>query len=182
MATRIEVLATDTLRATLTAVGHPDVGDGLIAEAVRRYLSPEEQHFVAYPDALAVLRQFSEMGCRLGMISNASDDPLIQRLVDRLGFRPWLRPALSSAAVGIRKPDPRVFHMVLDEWGIQPEQAVMVGDTLEADVLGAQLTGMRSVLVTMRENSRNANCPDVLPDAQVDSLSLLPQVIATVHL
>jgi putative hydrolase of the HAD superfamily len=175
--TRTEVLATDTLHATLAAFGYPNVDDKLIEEAVRRYFWPEEQHYVAYPDALDVLRQLSEMGYHLGMISNATDDPLIQRLVDRLEFRSWLRPALSSAGVGIRKPDPRIFQMVLDEWGLRPEQAVMVGDTLEADILGAQLAGVRSVLVTMRENGRSTDCPDVQPDAQVESLSLLPQII-----
>ncbi|MCD6553494.1 MAG: hypothetical protein DRI52_05970 [Chloroflexi bacterium] len=177
--TRIEVLATDTLRATLAAFGYPHVDDKLIEDAVRRYFVPEEEHYVAYPDALDVLRRLSDLGYRLGMISNATDAPLIDRLVDRLGFRPWLRPALSSAGVSIRKPDPRIFRMVLDEWGLRPEQAVMVGDTLEADILGARLTGMYGVLVTMRENPRNANCPDVRPDAQVDSLSLLPQVITS---
>jgi HAD superfamily hydrolase (TIGR01549 family) len=174
---RIEVLATDTLRATLADFGYPNVDDRLIEKTVRRYFLQEELHYVAYPDALDVLRQLSGMGYRLGMISNATDDPLIQRLVDRLGIRPWLRPALSSAGVGIRKPDPRIFRMVLDEWGLRPEQAVMVGDTPETDILGAQLAGMRSVLVTLRENPCNADCPDTQPDAQVDSISQLPQVI-----
>ncbi len=177
MKTRTEVLATGTLRATLAAFDYPNVDDKLIEEAVRRYFWLEEQRYVAYPDALDMLRQLSDMGYRLGMISNATDDPLVQRLVDRLGFRSWLRPALSSAGVNIRKPDPRIFQMVLDEWGLSPEQAVMVGDTPEADILGAKLTGMRSVLVTMRESSRSADCPDVQPDAQVDSLSLLPRII-----
>lgn len=180
--TRIEVLATDTLRATLAAFGYSNVDHGLIEEALWHYFRLEERRYAAYPDALDVLRQLDGMGYRLGMISNATDDPLIQRLVDRLGFRPWLRPALSSAGVGIRKPDPRIFHMVLDEWGLLPEQTVMVGDTLEADILGAQLTGMRSVLVTMRESTSNADPLDVRPDAQIDSLSLLPRVIAALDL
>jgi putative hydrolase of the HAD superfamily len=175
--TRIEVLATDTLRATLSVFGYSNVDHGLIEKALWHYFRLEERRYAAYPDALDVLRQLDGMGHRLGMISNATDDPLIQRVVDRLGFRPWLRPALSSAGVGIRKPDPRIFHMVLNEWGLLPEQAIMVGDTLEADILGAQLAGMRSVLVTMRENPRNTEHLDVQPDAQVDSLSLLPQVI-----
>jgi len=176
--TRREVLAADTLRATLTAFGYPDADGRLIAEALGHHFRLEEQNYAAYPDALDVLRQLSDRGYRLGMISNATDDPLIQRLVDRLGFRQWLSPALSSAGVGIRKPDPRIFQMVLDEWDLVPEEAIMVGDIPEADVLGAQLTGMRSVLVTGRESASNTDSLDIQPDAQIDSLSLLPQIIS----
>ena len=177
--TRIEVLATDTLRATLAAFGYPNVDDKLIREALMHYFRLEEQSYIAYPDALDVLRQLDSMGYRLGMISNATDDPLIQRLVDRLGFRPWLKPALSSAGVGIRKPDPRIFHIVLDEWRLLPTQVVMVGDTPEADILGAQLAGLHSVLVNMHQGSPNTAGLNIQADGQIDSLSLLPGVIRT---
>ncbi|MCR4407166.1 MAG: HAD family hydrolase [Anaerolineae bacterium] len=180
--TRVEVLATDTLRATLSAFGYSNVDDVLIREALRHYFRLEEQSYVAFPDALDVLRQLDSMGYRLGMISNATDDPLIQRLVDRLGFRPWLKPALSSAGVGIRKPDPRIFQIVLDEWRLLPTQVVMVGDTPEADILGAQLAGLHSVLVNMHQSSPNTAALNIQADAQIDSLSLLPRVISALDL
>jgi FMN phosphatase YigB (HAD superfamily) len=47
------------------------------------------------------------------MFSNATDDRFIQRQVDRLGFRAWLDPALSSAGTGFRKPDPASLKLIL---------------------------------------------------------------------
>ncbi len=176
--TRTEVLAADTLRTTLAGFGYFTLDSSLVEAALRHYFRLEEQSYDLYPDALDVLRQLSEQGYHLGMISNATDDPLIQRLVNRLGLRPWLQPAISSAGVGVRKPDPRIFRLILDEWGLLPEQAVMVGDMLPMDILGAQLTGMRSVLVTMHQHPLNADCPEIKPDAEIDRLSLLPEVIA----
>jgi len=113
---------------------------------------------------------------RLHTISNATDDGVVQRLVDKAGFRPWFDPIISSASVGIRKPDPAIFRMVLDKWGIAAREAVMVGDDPEADILGARLTGMRSILVRRSNDPVDAQ---IVPDAEVTRLSQLPEVIAS---
>jgi phosphoglycolate phosphatase-like HAD superfamily hydrolase len=55
---------------------------------------------------------------------------------------------------------------------------VVVGDTLNADVLGAQNAGMHSILVTMDENPSNANHRHIQPTAVAGSLSELPEIVA----
>jgi HAD superfamily hydrolase (TIGR01662 family) len=157
-----------------------NVDQELIREAVAVFFSYEERLWRAYPDACATLQRLSEAGYLLGLVSNASDDGLIQRLVDRLDFRRWLRPVLSSAGVGIRKPNPKILQMVLSQWGLPPQQAVMVGDRLEFDILGARLAGMRSVLVSKGEDPDEAEQRGgIAPDAQIEHLSELPEIIAT---
>ncbi len=49
------------------------------------------------------------------------------------------------AAVGVRKPDPRIFALACGALGCRPEETVMVGDNLEADVAGALACGMQAV-------------------------------------
>lgn len=177
---RVEYPAIETLKKALAQFGYENVDQELITEAVAVFFSCEERLWRAYPDACATLQQLSKAGYLLGLVSNASDDGLIQRLVEGLDFRRWLRPVLSSAGVGIRKPDPKILQMVLSQWGLPPQQAVMVGDRLEFDILGARLAGMRSVLVSKGEDPDEVEQRGgIAPDATIEQLSELPEVFAT---
>ncbi len=176
-----EVTAEDSMRWSLACVGLSDPSPALLAGAVDAFFAYEEAHWFAYPEAITVLRTLSNRGLRLGMLSNATHDPLIQRLVDRLGFRPWLDPALSSARTGIRKPDPAAFAPILEAWGLPPASVVMVGDTLDADILGAQRAGMPSVWLRSREDARqeesaipSGSQASAIPDATIEQLDELP--------
>jgi len=178
-ATRVEYLARRSLKETLLALGYPHLDGDLLAKGVEVLFRYEEARWTAFPDALATLEALQGAGYRLGLVSNASDDAFIQRLVRRLGFEPYLRPALNSAAVGICKPDPRLFQLVLEEWHLEPGAVVMVGDTLEADILGAQLAGMHSVLARMDENPDNGQWRGrITPDATIEALAQLPSLLA----
>jgi putative hydrolase of the HAD superfamily len=172
----VEYTAEDLLRLTLADFGYKDVDSDTIVRGIEAFFAREEKRWLAYPDVHEVLRGFSKMGYRLGLVSNASDDAVIQRLVRRLGLRRWLSPVISSAGVGIRKPDPLIFKMVLKEWNLLPKEVVMIGDDLETDILGAKLTGMRSVLVKTEDKPLEAS--DIVPDACIGRLSELPTIIA----
>jgi putative hydrolase of the HAD superfamily len=169
------------MRWTLARSGTREPGPDLLFGAIDAFFAYEEARWFAYPEAIPVLRSLSDRGLRLGMFSNATCDRLIQRLVDRLGFRPWLDPALTSAGTGIRKPDPAAFTPILEAWDLPPEAVVMVGDTLDADILGAQQAGMRAVWLRSREDARqegSASRPDAqapaVPDATITRLDELP--------
>jgi HAD superfamily hydrolase (TIGR01662 family) len=180
-ATRVEYLAEQRVRETLAELGHPHLDGHLLAQGVKAFFRHEEARWTAFPDAVPTLEALHGAGYRVGLISNASDDGLIQRLVRNLGFEPYLNPALNSAGVGIRKPDPRIFQLVLEEWGLEPVEVAMVGDTLTADILGAQLSGMRSVLALMDENPGNGQWREqITPDATIEALAELPALLATV--
>jgi HAD superfamily hydrolase (TIGR01549 family) len=177
---QIEYTSEYSLRASLTAHGHEDVHPELIEEALRCFFSFEEEKWTAYPEAQTTLRQLSDSGYRLALISNATDDRLIQRLVDRFDFRKWFDVALTSAGVGRRKPHPAIFEKILSQWGFPPSQVVMVGDTLGFDVLGAHNSGLKGVLAAWDlYPDYDAGGDHVVPEATASSLSDLSEVIAT---
>jgi HAD superfamily hydrolase (TIGR01549 family) len=170
-----EVTAEDSMRWVFARFGLRDPEPTLVAGAIDAFFAYEQAHWLAYPGAQAVLQDLSDRGLRLGMFSNATHDPLIQQLVDRLGFRPWLDPALSSAGTGVRKPDPAAFAPILGAWKLPPASVVMVGDTLDADVLGAHQAGMRSIWLPSPEDARpDGTRGTAVPDATVQHLSELP--------
>jgi HAD superfamily hydrolase (TIGR01549 family) len=163
--TRREVTAEASMRWAFAQHGLVAPEATLVARAIDAFFAYEEARWVAYPEALAMLQGLAEQGIRLGMYSNATHDPFIQRLVDRFGFRPWLKPALSSAGTGIRKPDPAAFAPFVANWGLPPHSLLVVGDTLEADILGARLAGMQSIWLRSRSDARQEGPDPGQPDA-----------------
>ena len=176
--TQYEVRCAASLRAALEKVKAPPGSFALIPEAVRVYFRPEEAAWRVYPDAKATLKYLCQQNYRLGLLSNATDDPFVQRLVNRLGLRPWLSPTFSSAGLGPRKPLREPFDLILSRWNLPPESVVMVGDTLSHDILGAHNAGMRGVLITADEPKSNDDHREtIVPDATIASLSELPALL-----
>jgi putative hydrolase of the HAD superfamily len=116
----------------------------------------------------------------LGLLSNATDDLFVQRLVNRLDLRPWLSPTFSSAGLGLRKPKREPFDLILSRWNLPPGSVVVVGDTLNADILGAHNSGMRGILITADEAPRNDEFREtIVPDGTIAALGELPGLIET---
>jgi putative hydrolase of the HAD superfamily len=84
----------------------------------------------------------------------------------------YFDPIIISAAIGIRKPDPRAFRPILDSWGVPARQVVMVGDQLGADILGARTLGLRTVWLTTEADApaNRAARGKVTADAQVNTI------------
>ena len=160
------------LASVLARYGYPDLSDEVITRCLTAMYSASEENWVPLPEAQAVLTDLAA-DYRLGMISNAGDAGNVGRLIDKGGFRPFFDPILISAALQIRKPSTRLFEMVLADWDLPAEAVVMVGDTLAADVLGAQRAGIHQIWL-----SGQADRPDnveaairVQPELTARSLS-----------
>lgn len=94
------------------------------------------------PRAMPVLERLRRRGLRLGAVSNW--DERLPLLLDRLGIARSLDAIVYSAAVGVEKPHPKIFHRALAELGVPPEAALHVGDRTIEDVEGAEAIGMRA--------------------------------------
>lgn len=182
--TNTEHTLEQALAEALAEAGYASV-DGLLARAAAAYFAQGETNWHCYPDAVATLQELARRGIRMALISNADDDGMVHRAVERLGFAPFLSPALSSAAEPRwRKPDPRIFHLVSDAWQMPPGEIAMVGDAPRYDVLGAHRAGMHGILIERGENAtwqqippELANDPAIAADATVRSLSEIPGAI-----
>jgi HAD superfamily hydrolase (TIGR01662 family) len=130
-------------------------------------------------DAISTLEVLRTQGVRLGIISNGADDENTQALIDKAKIRPYFEFIISSAAFGKRKPHPGIFQAGLDHFKIPPEQAVMIGDTFDADILGGQAIGMNTIWVTRRVRD-TATHYETQPDAIVKSLSEIPRLLNVV--
>ncbi len=175
----IEYTAEQTLRFALTEFGYPDVPLDIVQGALATAYAYGETLWFPFDDAYTTLDTLQAHGYQLGLISNARDAANVERLIDNARLRPWFKPIVISANAGVRKPNPRIFKIVLDAWNLPPEQVIMVGDMLGADILGAHNAGLRGVWATMQiEREANAaHQQTIIPDATIATLSELPPLL-----
>ena len=98
-----------------------------------------------------ILMELSE-SYKLALLSNVWLEAPRQSLRD-YGYDRWFDVILLSCDIGIPKPDPRIFRHMLNLLSIEPDEGVMVGDSLEADVKGAIGAGIQAVLIDPDDSS-----------------------------
>ena len=134
----------DYTRAIIRHMG----GDGPGAERAARDIYDEWaacRHFFLYDDVEPVLRALAGAGLKIGLISN-TQRPL-DEFASHFALDHLFSAAISSAELGFLKPHPAIFEAALTAVGETADAAVMVGDSVKADIEGARQIGMRAVLV-----------------------------------
>jgi putative hydrolase of the HAD superfamily len=101
--------------------------------------------FTPFQDAAPTLAELRAAGLRLAVVSNW--DCSLRAVLGSLGLAAAVDAVVVSAEVGYRKPDPRIFKAALEQLGCAPGKALLVGDSLETDVLGARAAGLRALLL-----------------------------------
>lgn len=109
-----------------------------------------------YDDVELTLRSLKDEGFRLGVISNASHE-LPERL-HQLQLARHFDTITYSWEVGVEKPSPRIFRTALKRLGVEASRAVHVGDSYEADVLGARGVGITPMLIDRDGTGTAADC------------------------
>ena len=96
------------------------------------------------PGAAACIRSLRQKGYFLGIASNMTLDWQMRKL-EKIGLLPYFHWIVSSEEAGIEKPHRGFFDLCLRYAGCGPQECVMVGDSLELDILGAENAGMRAL-------------------------------------
>ncbi len=116
--------------------------DGYVDQAFKLYLKLAVETRTLFDDALPTLEELSSMGFKLGAVTNALSDVVMKSIVQHLGLAKYFEEVVTSAKVGFRKPDARIFLEGLRSLGVRPREALFVGDSLLEDVNGALSAGM----------------------------------------
>ncbi len=98
-----------------------------------------------FDDVAPALDDLKGRGLILGLISNVEQD--MTAALAELGLPSWLEIAVTSQDSGFNKPHPEIFQEALRRAGVQPSEAVYVGDQYQVDVIGARQAGMKGVLL-----------------------------------
>ena len=150
---------------TFEEVGIDD--PALAARLNAMFFAVKDLHSSPYPDAIPVLTEISRR-YQSALLTNGNADPA------RYGLDRFLYPIVRASDEGVAKPDPRIFRILLERAGMEPTEAVYIGDSLSDDVAGAQAAGVHSIWLN---RSGWVNETRVVPDAEVRSLTEVPRVL-----
>ena len=117
------------------------------------------EHFELFEDALPVLEDLRSRGLKLGLVSNTGRD--LDAFVAHHALR--VDAAIGSGAFGRTKPHPAIFRAVLERLEVDPEDAAMVGDSIEDDIDGARAAGIERAFLLDRDG-RFPDAENRLPD------------------
>jgi putative hydrolase of the HAD superfamily len=116
----------------------------ILAAGIVGYRRAREAALVLYPHVRVTLIQLLGKGLKLAVISDAPRQEAWLRLC-YLQLHHMFDLVITYEDTGEYKPSPAPFRLVLDRMGIRPDEALMVGDWPERDIVGAAELGIRTV-------------------------------------
>ncbi len=105
----------------------------------------DQATYTIFPEVFETLDALRRIVPRLGILSNWGW--YLPELCEQLGLASYFDFIVVSARVGCSKPNPCIFREMLRQAGTTPERTLHVGDSLSADVRGAQAVGITGVLI-----------------------------------
>ena len=134
----------------------------------------------------ATIEKLHEMGIRMGIVSNIISTSLVPHVLNEYGISQYMECVVMSSSTGIRKPDPRIFEIAMQEMGVGPQETGYVGDTISRDVLGAKNAGLALSIqienpsIAHRDTAfRGADAPK--PDFLIKELDEIPDIICRIN-
>lgn len=148
-------------------LGHLGFGERqheLIDAIISAHLS--ETAWQPYPDTIAALELVRHHPSREGrpapQIAVISDfGSALADVMEATGLTPYLDLLLISAVEGLAKPAPAFFRLACARAGVEPTDAVMIGDSYRADVVGARSAGLDAILLDRDGTAAETDVPDV---------------------
>lgn len=98
-----------------------------------------------FPDTIETLERLSKK-YKLVLLSNTAEKEG-KEVIERFGLGKYFDEIIISGSVGLAKPDPRIFELVLERMNVKPEQVLMVGDNFNTDIVLARKLDMQGKLV-----------------------------------
>ena len=128
-----------------------------------------------YPDAEDVLKELHEK-YKIGVIANQNLGTAAR--LERFGILKYIDLVVASAEEGVAKPDRRIFDIALERAGIKPEEAFMIGDRIDNDIIPAKNLGMKTMWIRLGFGGQwKLKSDDELPTFIADSLPEVASIL-----
>jgi len=157
-----------------------DLGDTLVAEESVGGKSLREATLQKLPYLDEALTELKRRGYKLGIITNTvtSREEHVRIALRKIDVEKYFDVVVTSVDVGFNKPDERIFLTALKALEVKPEEAVMVGNRISADILGGNRIGMKTILYKWNQRYLDTiQSPQEEPTRTITSLNELPKVL-----
>jgi len=130
------------LKESFEALEH-EISDALINNLSNQYIDNLSNYNHLFDGAISILDYLKEK-YELHIITNGFDE--VQNLkLKKSGIRKYFNVVVTSESVGAKKPNPKIFDFAMRNANTVPENSVMIGDNMEADIEGAQNMKMKAI-------------------------------------
>lgn len=166
---RLSELRRRILLHALLDAGYPSAEAAALAEAGFQVFLHARHQVSLFPEVHPTLEALAERFI-LGVLTNGNAD------VRRLGLADYFQFAFCAEELGIGKPDPKPFREALKRAGVEPQQAVHIGDHPSDDIAGARRAGLHAIWFNPTRKPWEGEEP---PSRIIHSLAELPEVLAS---
>ncbi|WP_257670059.1 HAD family hydrolase [Parapedobacter tibetensis] len=111
----------------------------------------------------------------LALVSNFYGN--LNTVLTDFGIRPYFKGIIESAVVGVRKPDPEIYHMGVELLGLAAHQCVVIGDSYTKDMLPAKRAGCKTIWLNVEGWQESGIDEFEIVDKEIDSLDKLHRVL-----
>lgn len=123
-----------------------------------------------FPETLEMLNLLKQ-DYRIGMVTNGA--PSLQReKIESVNLEPFFEYIIISGEINVGKPNKEIFTCALEKFNAKKEDAIMVGNSLERDVLGAKNAEIKNIWIKREDESK-----DIKPDYTITNLNNLPEIL-----
>ncbi len=148
-----------------------------IPELVWRWYKPVVQRGTVAIGTRAMLREFQRRGLKLAIVSNTcAPDYCLDRHLEHEKLLEFFPTRIYSSNTLYRKPHPEIFRVALDRIGVNPVDAIFVGDLLGADIKGARRVGMTTVWKPA-QRTLSSRRRRIHPDHEIQAITDLTKIV-----
>jgi len=125
------------------------VDETKVKRATRIRFDYSVQSMVPRSDAIETLSHLKYEGCKIGLISDCSAE--VPAIWKDTPFVKLIDVAIFSCLVGVKKPDPQIYQLTMNQLGIRPQEGLYIGDGSSQELTGASQVGMQAVLLRLTD-------------------------------
>ena len=151
-----EELRYQRLKSVFDEMKYPAT-DEIIHVLSEEYINHLSSFNSLFPNTIEVL-DYLRPNYKLHIITNGFQEVQEKKLRNS-GIHGFFDQIIDSEMAGVKKPNPIIFNLALNKAGAKPERSLMIGDSLEADILGAKSLGFH----TIHFNAHRENSHDLAP-------------------
>jgi len=146
------------------------VNVGGIKKATQIRLNYSKRTLVPRNDAIATLKQLKMLGFKIGLISDCTYE--VPKIWEETSLSQHFDSVIFSCSVGIKKPDPRIYHLACSELKVKPKNCLYIGDGSSRELSGALHVGMFPVLIRSPSEKDSVRIEEEIWDgSRISSLS-----------
>ena len=153
------------------------IDEKIMASGIVAYRRAREAALVLYPHVNLTLMELVKIGMKLAVLSDAPRRQAWLRLC-YLQLHHYFDSVITYEDTGQRKPHPLPFRRVLEDIGIEPHEAIMVGDWAERDIVGAKSVGITTVFACYGDRFNTVNSGS---DYEIDDLKQLIGIVKSIN-